>query len=671
MNPRLMHRDRTLDLQAALPPNEQALSQDLELATLIGAMAGEDEFLADVARRVLLAPLADPAAITYRQDILKDCLDAPAVIRELYAIAVDAIEKERRDFWGLSSRYPSAILRRSVSVLEMFADRLKALRRIADAHGGAFASEGFQTLFAMLQVELADDYFAQVEAHLRELAFPDGVLISAGLGPGNKGANYVLRTRPAERRSWIDRTVRGINRMLGNGAPIYTYQLHPRDEAGATFLSELEGRGINLVADALAQSNEHILSFFTELRAELAFTLGCLNLYERLAHLGERVCFPAPAPMGERRHSFAGLYDVCLALTAGQRVVGNDVNADGKDLVVVTGANQGGKSTFLRSLGLAQLMMQAGVFVPAVSFSAGVVSGIFTHYKREEDATMESGKLDEDLRRMSDIADHIGPNALMLFNEPFAATNEREGSEIARQIVDALIEAGIRVAIVTHLTDLARSLYARGMPGALFLRAERRDDGERTFRIIEGEPLQTSYAEDVYTRIFAPGSTGPTREDAMQYRPCAGIVLVNAMGRVFLAQRRGYAVGGWQMPQGGIDAEETPRAAALRELAEEIGTDKAEIVAETAGWFQYDYPPDAVVNDRTVTYRGQRQKWFLMRFLGEDADIDLGTAHPEFGAWRWATPDQAIAEAVDFKRPIYEAVFEEFGRSHPDILSSG
>ncbi len=126
----------------------------------------------------------------------------------------------------------------------------------------------------------------------------------------------------------------------------------------------------------------------------------------------------------------------------GARAVSSDLEADGKQLVLVTGANQGGKSTFLRSVGVAQLMLQSGMFVAAAELEATIRRGVFTHYRREEDPAMRSGKLDEELRRMSEIADAIGPSCLLLCNESFAATNEREGSEIARQVVRALLEAG-------------------------------------------------------------------------------------------------------------------------------------------------------------------------------------------------------------------------------------
>jgi DNA mismatch repair ATPase MutS len=187
-------------------------------------------------------------------------------------------------------------------------------------------------------------------------------------------------------------------------------------------------------------------------------------------------------------------------------VIGNDVNADEKDLIIITGANQGGKSTFLRSVGLAQLMMQAGMFVPAESFSANMCPSLFTHFKREEDASMKSGKFDEELTRMSEIAEHLVPNSMLLFNESFAATNEREGSEIARQIVSALLEKGYKIFFVSHQYTFASGFHAKRQKNALFLRAERESDGTRTFKLVEPEPLETSYGEDLYNQIFGEPS---------------------------------------------------------------------------------------------------------------------------------------------------------------------
>jgi DNA mismatch repair ATPase MutS len=256
------------------------------------------------------------------------------------------------------------------------------------------------------------------------------------------------------------------------------------------------------VANALAQSVDHVLSFLMMLRAELGFYVGCLNLCDRLAAKGEPFCFPVAAAPAKRLLSFRGLYDPCLSLQLEERVVGNDAHADGKSLIVVTGANRGGKSTFLRSLGLAQLMMQAGMVVPAIEYTSSICGAMFTHFKREEDVTMTSGKLDEELRRMSEIADRVAPGDIVLLNESLAATNEREGSQIASQVITALVDSGIKVWVVTHLYELARGLHEKRDQSFLFLRAERRPDGVRTFRITEGEPLPTSYGRDLYERVL-------------------------------------------------------------------------------------------------------------------------------------------------------------------------
>jgi DNA mismatch repair ATPase MutS len=491
----LLYRDRDFDLQRRLPPNAPALTQDLELSTLFNAMALGDKFLLEVAQKAVLSSATDLDTIRYRQHILRDCLKNASIVREIYTIAVEAIESEKKNYLGFLSRYPSWVLSRSIEVLQMFVGLLKKLKQLAEDHADAFESEGFTAFFAMLNRELDEDYFARVQQHLRALKFPHGVLISAELGQGNKGTKYVLRQPPGKRQNWIER-------ILAEKPSTFGFTIDDRDESGAQALSDLKDRGINLVANALGQSTDHVLSFFTMLRTELAFYLGCLNLHAHLAQLGEPICFPRPLAPGERRHAFQGLYDVCLALTMKQSIVGNDVHADSKDLVIITGANQGGKSTFLRSIGLAQLMMQCGMFVPAESFCANVCENLFTHYKRKEDASMKSGKLDEELSRMSDIVDNITSDSMLLFNESFAATNEREGSEIAQQIICALLEKRIKVFFVTHLYEFAHGFYGKKMENALFLRADRQTDGKRTFKLLEGEPLETSYGEDLYHRIF-------------------------------------------------------------------------------------------------------------------------------------------------------------------------
>jgi putative (di)nucleoside polyphosphate hydrolase len=149
--------------------------------------------------------------------------------------------------------------------------------------------------------------------------------------------------------------------------------------------------------------------------------------------------------------------------------------------------------------------------------------------------------------------------------------------------------------------------------------------------------------------------------ETLPYRPAVGIMLLNRRGEAFVARRIDMPlIAAWQMPQGGIDAGETPRQAALRELREEIGTDKAEILGESAGWLHYDLPPDIAGEVWGGRYRGQRQKWFVMRFTGSDADIDLATEHPEFDDWRWVAPERLPELIVPFKRQLYIDILAEF-----------
>jgi len=481
--------------QRAPATADELLTRDLELQTIWRAMAAGDDYLYETARRVLLSPLTEPDEIRYRQQVLADCLQRREVVRRLYELAQEGVRAERQAGSLWSGATPSMILRRSVDVLTLHLDVLRRLRRLADEEREGFHSEGFRRFFAMLEEELDDEYLAAVERHLGELEFKHGLLQTARLGKGFKGRDYLVRRE--REPNWAERV------LLGRRSSGYSFQIHPRDEAGARALDDLRARGLNDVASAVAESAEHVRSFFTMLKLELAFYLGCVNLHERLAARGGPTCFPDPLPGDAVSLVARGIYDISLALHLEQRPVGNDVDADGKALVVITGANQGGKSTLLRALGLAQLMLQAGMFVGARSFRANVCTAVFTHYTREEDETMAAGRLEEELRRMRELARGFRPGCLLLCNESFASTNEREGSEIAGQMVRALLERRLKVLYVTHLYELARSLYEERRDDALFLRAERGSDGERPYRLHEGKPLPTSYGADSYRRVFA------------------------------------------------------------------------------------------------------------------------------------------------------------------------
>ncbi len=487
MNAYLMFQDKDFNIMAETCFGKDTLTADLELQRILSNMAQKDEVISASCNSALFCPLQSIEEIHYRQENLRDAFRNPDTVRQLYEITIET-EKKRRSSWHwLSSTYLSSTFSSAVELLRLYTEMLMQLRLIADNSLSGFQSEGFRNLLIMFQRELDDDYFAEVRSTLDDLKDSDGMLISAALGNYMQGVGYVLRrkNRKGFWRRW-------------HFAPSFT--ISPRDDSGATDLGKRRDRAINEATNALAQAAEHLESFFVMLRGELAFYVGCLNLADRLQELGMPVCIPNLLPLNSDDRSWRGLYDVSLALTKNTAVVGNELDASNKRLYVITGANQGGKSTFLRSLGQAQLMAQCGMFVGAYSFSAPIRRGVFTHFKKEEDAAMKSGKLDEELTRMDELADHLESGALMLFNESFAATNEREGSEICYQITKAIIENGIEVFSVTHLYAYAAMFLED--KATQYLRAQRLESGERTFKVVPGEPLKTAFGEDLYHKIF-------------------------------------------------------------------------------------------------------------------------------------------------------------------------
>ncbi|MEM3852119.1 MAG: hypothetical protein QXP70_03870, partial [Methanomassiliicoccales archaeon] len=197
-----------------------------------------------------------------------------------------------------------------------------------------------------------------------------------------------------------------------------------------------------------------------------------------------------------------GLADISLLLTTDKKVIPNELDATNAGLIVVTGANSGGKSTFLRSIGQAQIMMQLGLFVAAESYVSAIAGNIFTHFKRREDTSLSAGKLEDELIRMKGIIENCEQHDMILLNESFSSTNAMEASEIAGDIVKALVDSDVRVAYVTHLFELAEFFKNTYGGKAKFLVAERKESGERTFRIIEGYPARSVFARDIYSKVF-------------------------------------------------------------------------------------------------------------------------------------------------------------------------
>ena len=486
MKVHLLFQSRSPSWLEAPDPRWDDRSDDLELEHILSAMSRGDPLIRNVCRQVLDHPLQNEADILYRQEILRDCLAQPELIRSLYEICRNAGLERENAWYRLDSPYMSTIYSGAVTLLGIYMEALVKIRRAVETE--YFSSAGLCSLSQLLCRELSDDYLEELRALEPDISNRKEMLISARFGPFLQGVSYVRR-RPNPK------TFRPPWRRVPSSVLLI------RDAEELVDLTHRQDRAINAVANTMAQASDNVEAFTRHLQMELAFYVGALNLYERMGELGLPVSFPVPC--GGNTRLWQGLYDGSLALLTGGAVTANTLSSRDRPLYLITGANQGGKTTFLRSVGQCQLMAQSGLFVFAEACRFPLRTQLCTHFKREEDPEMTSGRLDEELDRMSGIVDDLRPGGMLLSNESFASTNDPEGSQIFEQITLAFLQRNIEIFSVSHLMNYAARFA--GEDYTLCLRAERTESGERTFRLVPGKPLITAYGEDLYRKVFCTG----------------------------------------------------------------------------------------------------------------------------------------------------------------------
>ena len=473
--------------------SRDALRRDLDLRTLVLGIAGQDEVIYDALLSALFAPLREPELLQYRREALGDVLAHPEEAERLYGVCLEADRMRRSTAKWLDNYDLSATYSGAVDYLLSFSVLLRQLRSLGEEFTPLFRHAGFLDLFRSLREELSDEYLESIKRELEGQKLVDGVLFSAGLNGALETVDYVMHRRT--------RSLRDLSIFKGQ---FYRLGEEAMDDKDAADLKVRQERAINHVTNALAQAAEYLASFFELLRKELAFYIGGLRFTRQMQEYGMPWCIPEITAADSCSRRWEELYDVSLVYRSRAAAVGNTLTAENKKLYIVTGANQGGKTTFLRSFGQAQLMAQCGLPVGAKAYSAPLRGAIFTHFRQEEDRFLKSGKLDKELEWMSRITDRVRPGDIVLFNESFASTNEREGSEIGREITEAMLVCGVEVVSVSHLHMFAASFHGR--EEVQFLRAERLPSGERTFRLKPGEPQETAYGEDIYRRVFEAGA---------------------------------------------------------------------------------------------------------------------------------------------------------------------
>lgn len=499
MKVHLMFEDKDFDYDKEISETNSLLMSDLGFENIITTMSNGDELIKSVCTLVLANPLNDIKQIEYRQKIQKDIIANSNIIFDLFNICKETGEEVRYSRYSLTSERVSSIFSSAVGLIIIYIKRFGEIRKIVDKNIKKFNSDGIIKLFNMLQEKFSDSFISQVQRFLSNMNEVEGTLISAKFGSFLQGCSFVYRKEKNEK----------LNPRM-KFAPSYT--LPERDNLSAEDLNFRKAKALNETANVLAKVAESFENFFISLKNEIAFYVGCINLYNKLNNIKMPVCIPeffseSPSPdevnsssISGCNRSWVGLYDISLALIKNEKIVGNDNNIICKQLCIITGANQGGKTTFLKSIGQAQLMAQCGMLVGAESFKAPIKNNIFTHFKKEEDSNMNSGKLDEEMSRMDKIVSVIKKGDMLLSNESFSSTNEREGSEIFIQITKALVENNVEIFSVTHMCEYATAFLNNSYVD--FLKAEHTEDGNLTFKIKPGAPSLTAFGDEIYKSIF-------------------------------------------------------------------------------------------------------------------------------------------------------------------------
>lgn len=489
----------------------------------------EDDFLADCLKKVMQVPLTTRREMLFRQEVLKDCLVHVGFVDELYHLVSDVLEgwnKLGRKKHGSGIRDTKAGLIMEIRVFELLLSGMLNVKNLIGENVERLSSRGFKGLYERMMEEFPQERQEGLEKILQDLTFyvdttmrpverntfksyVPRIIMECELYDGLKFGNMKLLELETIIKTYSNPNgiLARLQGQLGTLSPdtISTY----RDTALQDNAAEIEFQAVNYVMACCKEMIYSMGQFFDQLHFQIGFYRAAINIKSKMQRYGMEYCIPEIGP--ENALHFDDLKEMVMCVEQGSEIVGNSENMDGKSLAIITGANQGGKSTFLRSIGIAQVMMQCGLMVPAKQYCSNLYPEFFTHFTRREDSAMNSGRLDEELKRMDRIINHVGKHSLILLNESFATTTEKEGSVIAYDIIKALKEEGIRILTVTHLLSFAKKIYkeesVNSKSDVAFLSAEHLPDGTRTFKMISHEPELTSFGLELYEKVIGATRT--------------------------------------------------------------------------------------------------------------------------------------------------------------------
>ncbi len=498
--------------------DNKSLYQDIWYDTIVNHLCVYDKHIKEIYLNACDLMSTDVNVIKYRQDILKDFIKNKQIMKNYYSFLNELLTMFYNNRFEMN---PKKVTESFNAVIRIYPDTLVGLEnvyRYFDKYHNQFSSNGLKSYMERYMKTMSLEYIEKLY-ELKDLTlFTKGYFTEASLDDNLNIGNIRLYD-VLENKKEIKKELHPTGVQLRNKVSIfkeYEYDIkedkkwkhaHVIENPKALAASEEDymsftDEALLNIAPRICNLFNDIYLFFQKSREEMAFYIGAINLYDKLMELNLPICSPVAHNKEERCFKCDGLYDVALALQSKHSVIGNTLDSASKEIFFITGANQGGKTTFLRSYGQAIIMMQLGLFVSGSSFESNTYENIFTHFNKEEDKTMESGKLDEELGRLDEIIVDLKPNSLILFNESFQSTSELEGSTIAYDVIRALNEKHVMVVAVSHMYHLYTLLEKDYQNNVYYLRASRDDSGTRSYKLINEKPLRTSFALDLYEEIF-------------------------------------------------------------------------------------------------------------------------------------------------------------------------
>lgn len=491
MKVELMSRDKLETAKIQLSQLQQSVFEDLGLSPILNEMSGDNVYLKQVVLKTWFTPMLSKSEIEYRQEAVADSFTHQSEINEIYQLVTQTVRRAREDYWTLSSGSASYRVISSARKIKNYLKYLNELMRFSNRH---WNSKNFQDFFNNLDNVFSPakmtDMNNVIDAILAENNQSYYVKLLDDFSSGIKDSEYNLKKD-------------SVTKMVDSIRDHYEkkkskFSVAERDDNSLNAITEYENFAKSALAIKIVNTANEFDNFFDQLKFQTAFLLGVVNLRSRLSKY-----VPITFPKVSDKTHIQELRNVTLQLHLGDKpAVGNDLTNGYLSLLIISGANQGGKTTMLRAIGQAQIMMTSGMFVVAKKYVSALHDGIYTHFKREEDSSLKIGKLENELKRMAMIVDVVTPSSLVLMNESFSSTNEYEGSQISAQIISGLVNSHITVVAVTHQYEFLKLLNLDHNIEALFLRPERKSNGNRSYKMLVGLPTKTSFGLDIFNKFF-------------------------------------------------------------------------------------------------------------------------------------------------------------------------